>query len=120
MTRTLFLVIALISAALWGAMNWFEKIDAQALSKYASANAAFNFQLSEGACVSDDKLNSAAAKFGFNVESHLGNRRGVLLNAGYTKEQIATTAVVHIEPPMPFAKEQGRSFQFDRDGCLLR
>ncbi|MEM7189857.1 MAG: hypothetical protein AAF439_09615 [Pseudomonadota bacterium] len=91
-----------------------EVSDSRKVNKHLAATADFHFALAEEACLKKAQMVGLAKRNGWRVEDP---DPSPYLPA--TRTEPAGGAVrVHVEPALELAKESGRTYWFDKDGCL--
>ncbi|MEM1160458.1 MAG: hypothetical protein AAGJ28_05955 [Pseudomonadota bacterium] len=99
----------------WSTLSWnFNVNDDRAVNRYLEVSSDFHFELAQRACIGRADLVSAARSRGFRVDDPDPNP---YLPPDRTRP--AGGAVrVHLDPPLAFAKEEGRTYWFDDQDCL--
>ena len=114
------LSVALLAALVFAGFMWLEAGTQKVSARHHQARADFITGVAAENCLTVHSLQSAAKARGWGTRIDASNTSFIPPNASYSKDDIANTLVVSIDPPLPFSKGLGAFYHFDDQGCLLR
>ena len=110
---TLVLGILLVLSLGWGLLCKLDEWDQRGVARFLGAEASYLEQLATASCARRAAFIATARARGWTVEEQPEHVWG-------EKAATAHSALrVHVEPPLPFSKEPGVLYFFDRQGCLI-